>query len=81
MDEPRKRISPLLERALAEIVGLEAEKVEGDKRGSLAAGLGQQAGEVGMAVREEHNGFAIDQGIGDGHGAHRFRDPWKPVVE
>ena len=38
-------------------------------------------GEVGMAVREEHNGFAIDQGIVDGQGAHRLRDPWKPVPE
>ena len=34
-----------------------------------------------MAVREEHNGFAIDQGIVDAQGAHRLRDPWKPVPE
>jgi hypothetical protein len=31
MDEPPKRVAPLLERALAEIVVLEAEKVEGDE--------------------------------------------------
>ena len=30
-DESRKRISPLFQRALAEIVGHKAEKVEGDK--------------------------------------------------
>jgi hypothetical protein len=40
VDEPRKRISPLLQRAVAEIVALEAEQVEGDEFGSLAAGLG-----------------------------------------
>src|ERR1700722_249515 len=34
-----------------------------------------------MAVREEHDRFAIDQGIVDGQDAHRFRDPRKPVVE
>jgi hypothetical protein len=39
-DEPRKRISPLLERPLTEIVGLEAEKVERDEGRLLAAGLG-----------------------------------------
>jgi hypothetical protein len=31
MDEPRKLVSPLLERTLAEIVALKAEKVEGDE--------------------------------------------------
>ena len=34
-----------------------------------------------MAVREEHNGLAVDQGIVDGQRVHRLRDPWKPVVE
>ena len=30
-DQPRKRVSPLLERTLAKIVAIEAEKVEGDE--------------------------------------------------
>jgi hypothetical protein len=30
-DQPRERVSPLLERVLAEIVALEGENVEGDK--------------------------------------------------
>ena len=34
-----------------------------------------------MAVREEHNGLAVDQGIVNGQGADGLRDPWKPVVE
>jgi hypothetical protein len=40
----------------------------------LAARLGEQGGEVGMAVWEEHHGLAVDQSIVDGQGAHRFRD-------
>jgi len=31
MNEPRKRLSPLLQRAIAKIVALEVEKVEGDE--------------------------------------------------
>jgi hypothetical protein len=77
----RQRFSPLLERVLAEIVALEVEKVERDKCSLLAAVFGAEGGEVGMAVREEHNGLAVDQGIVDGQGAHRLRDSWEPVIE
>jgi hypothetical protein len=31
VDQPRKRLAPLLERAIAEIVALEVEKIEGDE--------------------------------------------------
>ena len=34
-----------------------------------------------MAVRKEHNGLAVDQGMVDRQGAHRLRDPGEPVVE
>ncbi len=30
-DQPRERLAPLLQRALAEIVAVEAEEVEGDE--------------------------------------------------
>ena len=30
-DQPRERLSPLLQRPLAEIIGLKDEKVEGDE--------------------------------------------------
>jgi hypothetical protein len=66
---------------LAEIIALEAEKVEGDKRGLLAARLGAESGKVGMAVREERHRFAVDQGIVDGQGTHRLRDLRKPAGE
>jgi hypothetical protein len=36
-DQLRERLSPLLQRPPAEIVALEAEKVEGDECGLLAA--------------------------------------------
>ena len=40
-----------------------------------------QGDKVGMSVRAERHRLAVDQGIVDGQGAHRLRDPWKPVVE
>ena len=80
-DQLLERLAPVGESLLAEIGAGKAEEVEGDKRGPLAAGRGAQGGEIGVAVREEHNGLAVDHGLFDGQGGHRLRDPGKPVVE
>jgi hypothetical protein len=34
-----------------------------------------------MSVRAKYDRLAVDQGIVDGQGAHRLRNPGKPVVE
>jgi hypothetical protein len=40
-----------------------------------------QGHEVGMAVRAQPHRLAVDQGVGDGQGAHRLCDARKPGVE
>jgi hypothetical protein len=59
-DQARERFPSLLERTLAEILALEAEKVEGDQGGAPAACLGAQGAEIGMASREERDRLAVD---------------------
>ena len=51
-DQPREPVAPLLERALAEVLAVEAEEVEGDEAGPRAAGLGAQRREVAASVRD-----------------------------
>ncbi len=80
-DQPRERLSPFLQRPLAEIIALEAEKVEGDQCGLLAARLGAQSGEVGMSVRAKHDRLAVDQGVVDGQGANRVSNPSQSIGE
>jgi len=80
-DQLSERLSPLLQRPLAEIVGIEAEKVEGDECGLLAARPGAQGGEVGMSVRAKYDRLAVDQGVVDGQGAHSLHDSWKSASE
>ena len=45
-EQPRERVPPLLERALAQILAVEAEEVEGDEEACCAAGLGAQRPEI-----------------------------------
>jgi hypothetical protein len=73
-DQARESLSALLQRPLAEIVALEAEKIEGDIRGSRAGGLGAQCAEIGMAARKERHRLAVDQGALGRQAADRRRD-------
>jgi hypothetical protein len=43
--------------------------------------LVRRAAKSEWPVREEHHRLAVEQGVVDGQGAHRLRDPGEPVVE
>ena len=73
-DEPRELVAPLLERALAEILAVEAEEVEGDEAGLGAAGLGAQRPEIAASVRSKRDRLAVDQRVFGGQFADRPRD-------
>jgi hypothetical protein len=58
-DEPHEGVPPLLQRALAQIVAAETQKVEGHECGLLPAVLGQQRMEVAPSVVQEYDRFAV----------------------
>jgi hypothetical protein len=80
-DQLREPVAPLLERALAEVLAVEAEEVEGDEAGPRAAGLCAQRSEVASPIGKEHDRLAVDQCALGGQLARRFRDPRQPVGE
>ena len=73
--------APHLERELANVLALDAQKIERHEGRSLGAGLRSQRREVAVPVGTEHDRFAIDQRAFDGQGPHRFRDPRQPIGE
>ena len=78
---PRKLVAPLLDRAQTHVLGVEAEKIEGDEAGLRAARLGAQRPEVAPSVGTEHDRLAVDQRAVGGQIADRLRDPWQSVRE
>jgi hypothetical protein len=81
VDEPRKPVAPLLERALPKVLAVEAQEIEGDEAGARAAGLGAQRPEVAPSIGTEHDRLAVDQRVLGGQIADRLRDPRQPVGE
>ena len=57
----RERLAPRFKRALAQIVAIAAQNVEGDKRGLRSAALGQERMEVAPSVHAKHHRRAIDE--------------------
>jgi hypothetical protein len=62
-DELQQRLPPLLDAVLPDVCSFEAQKVECDITGSLAAAPRQERLEIAVSVRAEHDGLAIDQGL------------------
>jgi hypothetical protein len=78
---PHQRLTPLLQRTQAQVVAVEAQKVEGHERGLDAAALGQERVEVAASVVLEDDRLAIDHRLVRREAAHRLRDPGKAVRE
>ena len=59
--EPPERFPPRLERLEAQIVAVEAHKIEGHQRGLCAAALGRERAEVAAPVLPQDHRLAVDE--------------------
>jgi hypothetical protein len=69
----------LLDRAIAEILGVEAQEIEGDELGRwrvLAGERCMQGKEVRHAVGADEHGLAVDDGCMAGKASERLGDAW-----
>jgi hypothetical protein len=60
-DEPHERFPPRLDRTQTELLAIEAQEVEGHKRGLRAAPLGHERDEVAAPVNSQRHRLAVDQ--------------------
>ena len=71
-DEPQERAAPLPDGTQAQIVPIEARKLEGHERGSRAAALGQERPEVAAPILTQRHRFAVEERAVAGEAAKRL---------
>jgi hypothetical protein len=80
-DERLQLCATDLQRELAPVLASNVQKIERDEGRLLGAALGPQRREVAVAVRLEHHGLALEQGVVDRQGSHRVGDSRQLVGE